>query len=555
MEKIIAAIQNDEWEEALNLFMEYANCHELDDRLCLIGATILEQFDDREALFDMIRTGLKQNPANYELYLLLGNYYLVENKNKSFLAYENALYYARKSKNNDDASIIQDIISNCLEKNDIKVRKVSILVLSDEEKDYSELCEESIKDTCFEDYYEIKIIDVSDYENRVKTINTALENTNSDNDVLILSGDVVLTPNSLFYLRMALYEDDLVGMASAISNNAFYYQMPVGHKVETAEEAVNLAMGINVSALNPIEEKTIIDSNFVIIRRELIDKLLPLDNNVISDKYFAINLCLDSNQKGYKNVICWNAFVYHFDRAIVSARNQKYKIKDRVELKEKWGFSPEYYMTTRSELVDMIKRDKDEPISVLEVGAGLGSTLTYIKYKYPNAKVFGIEIVNTVVKFAAKNIVMKCDNIETYTFGEDEKYDYIIFGDVLEHLVDPYSLVERLKEHLNPGGCIIASIPNILNAGAIYEILHGGFEYKSSGILDSTHLRFFTKREIVRLFHTRGYEIVRMFGIYGAENSHAFGDFFDKLLTIEGIVDRAEFDMLQYAVCARLISK
>ena len=113
-----------------------------------------------------------------------------------------------------------------------------------------------------------------------------------------------------------------------------------------------------------------------------------------------------------------------------------------------------------------------------------------------------------------------------------------------------------MRDHLNPKGCIIASIPNILNAGAIYEILHGGFEYKGGGILDKTHLRFFTKKEVVALFQTRGYEITKIFGIRGEEeDSYAFGDFFDKLTAIEGIVDRSEFDVLQYAVRAQVKGK
>ena len=553
MDKLIEAIQCELWEKALELFVEYSNVSKLDDQLCILGATILEHFNDREGLFEIIQTGLKFNPYNYELYLLLGKYYALENSDKAFLSYENALYYSEKSGNESDTAEIELIISNYIETVEVKTKEVSIMVLCDD-CEYSELCINSIINTCYEGCYEIHRVDVSDFTNRVEAINIAVANSDNNKDVFLLSGDAVLTPNALYYLRMALYDNEKVGMVSAVSNNALYYQRPSRHGVKTAEDAMRLAMTMNIPDQNSLEEKTIVDSNYVIIRRELADKVFPLEKNIVSDKYLAINLCLDANQRGYQNIICWNSFVYHFERASCTARNEEYKIPDRVRVKEKWGFSAEYYMTTRKELADMINREKSEDISVLEVGAGLGSTLTYIKRKFPNSRVRGIEIVDTVVRFAAKNIEMKCDNIETYAFEEGEKYDYVIFGDVLEHLVDPYSIVEKLRSHLNPGGCIIASIPNILNAGAIYEILHGGFEYKSSGILDSTHLRFFTQKEILRLFQTRGYEIIDMFGILGAENSHAFGDFFDKLTSIDGVVDRSEFDVLQYAVCARVIS-
>ena len=112
MERIITAIKNESWEEALNLFVEYTQENKLDDSLCVLGASILEHFGDREGLFRLIQNGLKCNGSNYELYLLLGNYYSAENADKAFLSYENALYYARRSGNIEDISVIESIIEN-----------------------------------------------------------------------------------------------------------------------------------------------------------------------------------------------------------------------------------------------------------------------------------------------------------------------------------------------------------------------------------------------------------------------------------------------------------
>ena len=72
----------------------------------------------------------------------------------------------------------------------------------------------------------------------------------------------------------------------------------------------------------------------------------------------------------------------------------------------------------------------------------------------------------------------------------DKKYDIILFPDVLEHLRDPESILVSMKDHLNENGFIISSIPNLMNASVIYDLLRENFTYQDAGILDRTHLGF-----------------------------------------------------------------
>jgi 2-polyprenyl-3-methyl-5-hydroxy-6-metoxy-1,4-benzoquinol methylase len=96
---------------------------------------------------------------------------------------------------------------------------------------------------------------------------------------------------------------------------------------------------------------------------------------------------------------------------------------------------------------------------------------------------------------------MNCDE-----FGQ---YDLILFGDVLEHLVDPVAVLRRLREHLNPPGVLVASIPNVANWSMRLRLLAGRFDYTDRGLLDRTHLRFFTKRTAVRLIEDGGFTVTR----------------------------------------------
>lgn len=82
-----------------------------------------------------------------------------------------------------------------------------------------------------------------------------------------------------------------------------------------------------------------------------------------------------------------------------------------------------------------------------------------------------------------------------------------VAADVLEHLVNPWNLLERLKPFLAPDARLLASIPNVRNVGFVSELLQGGrWEYGDHGLLDVTHLRFFTLSEIARMFDETGFK-------------------------------------------------
>jgi 2-polyprenyl-3-methyl-5-hydroxy-6-metoxy-1,4-benzoquinol methylase len=89
-----------------------------------------------------------------------------------------------------------------------------------------------------------------------------------------------------------------------------------------------------------------------------------------------------------------------------------------------------------------------------------------------------------------------------------EAFDCIVFADVLEHLRDPWSTLKRYLQLLKPRGEIVVSIPNVRNIALLYNlVLRGRWHYEDSGLLDRTHLRFFTRVEILELLADAGLEI------------------------------------------------
>ena len=168
---------------------------------------------------------------------------------------------------------------------------------------------------------------------------------------------------------------------------------------------------------------------------------------------------------------------------------------------------PLYFSTTRTEIFPLLP---DMFTTILELGCGNGSTLAALKSKNPSLKTVGIDInnenLNHLHKMGIDDVLI--GNIETIEMPyPPESFDVILCLDVLEHLADPWSTIDRLAPLLKTNGTLIASIPNVQNIRALVPLVFGRWDYTDCGILDKGHLRFFTKRSAIQLINRSGLKV------------------------------------------------
>ena len=157
-----------------------------------------------------------------------------------------------------------------------------------------------------------------------------------------------------------------------------------------------------------------------------------------------------------------------------------------------------YYSHQRPEILNEVPK---EAMTILDIGCGAGTLGRGLIAENASRSVIGIELNSDACSEAAKSLEMVyCANVEEFAPPfRQYQFDCIICADILEHLVDPWAVICRYLHFLKNGGTFIASLPNIRNIEVISKLLHDGeWEYQDEGILDRTHLRFFTRSQFLK---------------------------------------------------------
>lgn len=151
---------------------------------------------------------------------------------------------------------------------------------------------------------------------------------------------------------------------------------------------------------------------------------------------------------------------------------------------------------------------------ILELGPATGYMTRYMKEQL-HCSVYCIEYDPISAKqasvYSEKMIISDLEDISVWTKQlSDEKFDYILCVDVLEHLRDPHRVLKEVVKYLEEEGTVITSIPNISHNAIIMGLLQGEFRYNQLGLLDNTHVKFFTKESIMEMLSEAGLELLKM---------------------------------------------
>lgn len=164
--------------------------------------------------------------------------------------------------------------------------------------------------------------------------------------------------------------------------------------------------------------------------------------------------------------------------------------------------------STHSLLLERVSKNS----KVLEIGTASGYLGEYLVAE-KKCEVWGVEPVLDVYEDAQTCGYFKLfnTNVEQFLLSAEiagQQFDCILLGDVLEHMVDPLAVLQVLRQHLKPEGIMVVSLPNIAHYSTRFHLLSGKWDMADAGILDRTHLRFFTKKTASEMFEKAALKIL-----------------------------------------------
>lgn len=196
---------------------------------------------------------------------------------------------------------------------------------------------------------------------------------------------------------------------------------------------------------------------------------------------------------------------------------------------------------------DILEHIPDGLERVLDVGCASGKLGENLKRLKGIKEVIGIEINPSVAKLAERVLdkvyIADVEDIELLEYRA--YFDCIIYADILEHLKNPWDVLNKHRFLLKNNGFVIASIPNVRYYKVIRDLVRGKWEYREAGILDKTHLRFFTLKGIYDLFESTGYNVIKVHRKLGKTGRLL------KILNVLMMDYLKEFMVYQYIIIAR----
>lgn len=431
-DKLTQLISNGDYNEALYEFQE--EFFHIDERtpeeaakLCVLEASLWEVLSDSQAEFDAIARGLSYNPGDYELFYMLGLYFLNLNINQAFLCMEMAAFYCS---DDTDREVILDTLTELKNTPAVRVRNTSIMILSYNDLEIMKDCIKSVEDFCPDGTFEIVVVDnasteegVREYlrkkrdsvdypfiliENDVnvgfpKGCNIGTAACNKDNDIFFLNNDAVLMQNSLFFLRMGLYDSRDVGACGPFTNSGSLQEIGTDElwdEKPSYKEAIEIfreyARKNGIPKHNSFINRFRLTGFALLLSRDAIP-MVAADGQVFdeafSPAYFEDDdLGIRLARAGFMQYLCESSYVYH-NGGNGSFGASKGMEEGRQRFIDKWGFDIWGYSLPWFEAADTVIRlakERRGHLKVLDFTCGFGATASYIKSQCPGVFIAGV---------------------------------------------------------------------------------------------------------------------------------------------------------------------
>jgi len=353
--------------------------------------------------------------------------------------------------------------------------------------------------TWLENQKEFDYICAEGLENYARILNTAIEEFSVTENVLILNANFICLGNGIEQLEEICNSEKEIGAVIPMNFNSI------------CPQKVDLTKALDMIEERPaVSEKSLaikMPCEYAFLARRFIEKIGKLDEELLLPDSIMLDYSFRGLCQKWKIILAEDVFVYEIVQQIDYYVTFLGGNADHNTLKVKWEMN--YFNGMPNDnLIKAIARKRDEMFSVLEVGCDCGANLVRIKNLFPKAELFGLEINQSAAVIAANFAEVQAGNIEDCNLPFlGHSFDYILFGDVLEHLRDPEKVVTYCRLLLKPQGKIIASIPNLMHYTVLKSLIGGDFTYQDMGLLDRTHIHFFTFNEILRMFFRAGYRI------------------------------------------------
>jgi tRNA A58 N-methylase Trm61 len=210
---------------------------------------------------------------------------------------------------------------------------------------------------------------------------------------------------------------------------------------------------------------------------------------------------------------------------------------------------------------DLLKLIPVNAVNLIEVGCSSGALARAFKKKSPNCHYIGIEVDPNYAliakRYCDETFTLDIENADDFFWKKNSDRDCWIFGDTLEHLKDPWRILAKIRTVIPHEGSIVVCIPNAQHWSLQVKLSVGDFKYQDRGLLDRTHLRWFTRKTMIEMFQSTGYEVIaRTSRIFNEPKRDLYLPIIEKLASLAGADPKAAaLDAIPIQYVLRVIPK